>query len=336
MFKFEHIVLLLCLPLPLLWQYFVKPRELRSQSALMVPFFTELKSIPKTVTRQLHSGKYLIGLWMIWFALVFAAANPIWVGAPIAINREARNILLAVDISGSMEIQDMQWKGRSADRLFVVKQLAKEFIDHRQGDRLGLILFGTNAYLQTPLTFDLKTVWAMLDDATVGLAGPQTAMGDALGLAIKKLSQMPKEDRVLVLLTDGASNAGAVSPEEAAAMAQKNAIKIYTIGLGANQLVVHGLFQDEVVNPSADLDEALLKKIALLTHGKYFRATSTAELKEVYQTLDELEPVVTDKSMFRPQTCLYPWLLGFALCIALLMLVFGLIGRRGYDSFYQT
>ncbi len=170
-------------------------------------------------------------------------------GETIVLPQKGRDIMLAVDISGSMKMEDMSIKGQSVSRLAVVKMVGKEFINSRKGDRLGLILFGSRAYLQTPLTFDTKTVQHMLNDATIGLAGMQTAIGDAIGLAAKRLLDISQENRVLILLTDGGNNSGAVSPLSAAKLAAENNIRIYTIGFGADQLTVPTMFGRQTINP---------------------------------------------------------------------------------------
>jgi Ca-activated chloride channel family protein len=227
--------------------------------------------------------------------------------------------MLALDLSGSMQTPDMELNGHYFDRLAVVKIAARKFIQARTGDRLGLILFGTQAYLQTPLTFDQKTVLEMLNDATIGLAGSQTAIGDAVGLALKQLGRAPGHSKVIILLTDGGNNAGTVSPLDAAAMAKKLGIKIYTIGIGAKRLVVQGLFGPQVIHPTNELDEETLKKMAKITGGLFFRADSGEELKQVYAEINKLVPIVSAKNIFRPIKPLYPWSLGLALILSLLM-----------------
>jgi Ca-activated chloride channel family protein len=192
----------------------------------------------------------------------------------------------------------------------VVKSTARQFIHQRIGDRLGLILFGSQAYLQTPLTFDHQTVLHMLNDTTVGLAGKHTAIGNALGLAIKQLKSRKGQSQVIVLLTDGSNNAGQIKPIQAAKMAAKLGIKIYTIGIGANRLVVNGIFGSQVVNPSASLDEQSLKHIANLTGGVFFRAQNTQDLRKVYRQLNQLEPIKGKQTKLRSITPLYPWPLG--------------------------
>src|SRR5690606_4036471 len=195
----------------------------------------------------------------------------------------------------------------------------REFIARRVGDRVGLILFGREAYLQTPLTFDRQTVQTLLDEAVIGLAGKETAIGDAIGLAIRTLDDAGVESgrRVLVLLTDGANTAGEVEPLKAADLAAQRNMVIHTIGMGADALTVRSLFGLRQINPSADLDEATLTAIAERTGGRYFRARDTQELAAAYDVIDQLEPAESDAAGFRPVKELFYWPLGLALAIAL-------------------
>ena len=190
---------------------------------------------------------------MIWGILLLAAARPQWIGDPVALPVSGRDLMMAVDISGSMEIPDFTLRGEQANRLMVVKAVASEFIQRRRGDRLGLVLFGARAYVQTPLTFDRDTVQAMLGEAEIGLAGKETAIGDAIGLIIKRLKEQPHDRRVLILLTDGANTAGDISPIQAAKLAEEQDIRIYTIGVGADHMEVPSLFGSRMVNPSKGL-----------------------------------------------------------------------------------
>jgi Ca-activated chloride channel family protein len=256
---------------------------------------------------------------LAWLLLLLAAARPQWLGEPLALPEAGRNLMLAVDVSGSMEREDLDLSGARASRLDVVKQVAGEFIARREGDRVGLILFGTRPYLQTPLTFDRQTVRTFLDEAAIGLAGRETAIGDAIGLAIKRLREAPQGEAVLILLTDGANTAGALEPRKAAELAAGQGLTIYTIGVGAERAVVRGLLGNRVVNPSRDLDEATLKAIAEATGGRFFRATDRQALEAVYRTLDELEPVEGGERVVRPVDELYPWPLGAALVLTLLL-----------------
>lgn len=244
---------------------------------------------------------------LAWLLLALAAARPQWLGAPEDVPRSGRDLLLAVDTSGSMSIEDMQLAGAPAPRFAAIQAIAADFIHRRQGDRVGLILFGTRAYLLVPLTFDLKTVAKQLGDATIGLAGRETAIGDAVGLAVKRLHDRPAQQRVLVLLTDGVNTAGELDPTKAIELAEANHVRIYTIGIGADALRVDSLFGSRVVNPSADLDEAMLTKMADTTGGHYFRARNSEELADIYRTIDKLEPAADTRQSLRPIDELY-WL----------------------------
>ena len=250
-----------------------------------------------------------------WCLLVLASARPQWLGEPIEQAVSGRDLMLAVDLSASMEEQDFFINKQAVDRLTAIKAVATDFINRRVGDRVGLVLFGTNAYLQTPLTFDRKTVQTLLNEAVIGLAGENTAIGDAIGLAVKRLKSQPSDSRVLILLTDGANTAGEITPIKAAELAKDNQLKIYTIGVGADEMIVRSFFGNRKVNPSRDLDENTLVKVAESTGGKYFRARNSDELNNIYMLLDQLEPIEKDKQYFRPHSELYPWPLGLALVL---------------------
>ncbi len=296
--------LLIALPFPLLVYWFAPPKFNVQQSALRVPFLVDLAD-SQTVKIAIPN-RYRLWLAVIaWTLLVFAAARPQWLGEPIEQAMSGRDLMLAVDLSASMQEQDFILNKQAVDRLTAIKAIATNFIERRVGDRLGLILFGTQAYLQTPLTFDRKTVSTLLDESVIGLAGDNTAIGDAIGLAVKRLRNESTNSRVLILLTDGANTAGEVSPLKAAELAAANHLKIYTIGIGADEMLVGGFFGYRKVNPSADLDEKMLIKIAESTGGYYYRAKNLDELTNIYMRLDELEPVEKEKQYFRPRRELY-------------------------------
>ncbi|MGA9828691.1 MAG: VWA domain-containing protein, partial [Rhodanobacteraceae bacterium] len=235
-----------------------------------------------------------------WVLLVLAAARPQWLGPPEDVPRSGRDLLLAVDTSGSMSIEDMQLGGSPASRFAAIQAIASDFIRRRQGDRVGLILFGSRAYLLVPLTFDLKTVATQLSESSIGLAGRETAIGDAVGLAVKRLRERPRDQRVLILLTDGVNTAGELDPGKAIDLAEANHVRIYTIGIGADAVRVDSLFGSRIVNPSADLDEAMLKAMAKRTGGQYFRARDSAELAGIYRAIERLEPVADTSQSLRP------------------------------------
>jgi Ca-activated chloride channel family protein len=258
---------------------------------------------------------------LAWLLLVLAAARPQWLGTPEDVPRSGRDLLLAVDTSGSMSIEDMQLGGTAAPRFAAIQAIASDFIHRRAGDRVGLILFGTRAYLLVPLTFDLKTVGKQLIDATIGLAGRETAIGDAVGLAVKRLRDRPQSQRVLVLLTDGVNTSGELDPAKAIDLAAANGLRIYTIGVGADAMRVSSIFGSRVVNPSADLDEKMLGEMASRTGGRYFRARNSEELADIYRTIDQLEPSADTRQSLRPVDELYWWPLAAALALGALAFV---------------
>jgi len=315
MIHFEWPLLILALPLPFLVRWLIPAELPAEQAALKVPFLDDFGSGETKVVSQNKQWPILLAS-LAWFCLVVACMRPQWMGEPIEQAVSGRDLMLAVDLSGSMKAKDFIVNDRPVDRLTATKNVASEFIKRRAGDRLGLILFGTQAYLQTPLTFDRATVITLLNESALGLAGENTAIGDAIGLAVKRLRKQKTESRVLILLTDGANTAGEVTPLKAAELAADNNLKIYTIGIGADEMIIRSFFGSRKVNPSGDLDEKTLKAIADKTGGRYFRARNTEELNEIYQLLDELEPVEKDKQYFRPKTELYHWILAIALLLA--------------------
>ena len=311
---------LLALPLPiLLW--FILPRAVvQLPASLKVPFFDDMVSMIEHEKRHVvEQGKLLLFL-LIWSLVVLALAGPRWVGEPQSISREGYNIMLALDISGSMELGDMMVHGRPATRLAVVKRAAEQFVKDRAGDKIGLILFGSQAYLQTPLTHDRQSVLMRLADATVGLAGKTTSIGDAIGLAVKRLQHLPATGRMIILLTDGVNNSGVLAPLKAAELARADGIKVYTIGLGADvsSQSLGGLFYN--MNAAADLDEDTLKEVAKMTGGRYFRATDLHSLEMIYKSIDQMEKLPQDDEAIRPQYDYYPWPLAVALFLYFYML----------------
>jgi Ca-activated chloride channel family protein len=320
--------LLLLLPLPWVVRRWWPPATGGFRAALFAPFAGAIAATGA------ESGPAAVARWRLamaalaWLCLLAAAARPQWLGEPVNLPQTGRNLMLAIDVSGSMETPDLALDGSQATRLDVVRQVAGDFVEHRGGDRVGLILFGTRAYLQSPLSFDHITVRHFLDEAVIGVAGRETAIGDAIGLAVKRLREAPGGESVLILLTDGQNTAGAVAPRQAAELAAQSGLRIYTIGIGAEQMQVRGLLGTRLVNPAADLDEATLKAIAAATGGLYFRARSREDLAAVYARLDELEPVAGRERIVRPVTALFPWPLGMALALSLLLALTALL-RRG-------
>lgn len=307
------VLLLILLPIAI---YFLPRASLKLSAALYIPFYQSLQAFMEK--EPLHRIKKPGLFFIIWVLAVAALAGPRWVGDPLTVNREGRNILLVLDLSGSMELQDMIWQGQAVSRLAVVKYTAREFVESRTGDRMGLILFGSNAYLQTPLTFDRHNLLTRIDEASVGLAGKTTSIGDALGLAVKKLQPVPEQSRVIILLTDGINNSGILDPLKAATLAKNEGIKVYTIGLGS----------DLPLNTHTDLDEKTLQTIADMTGGRYFRAMDPASLAAIYQVINQLEVVNGEEKTLRPQKDYYPWLLALAFMLLLFYFAEKSVWRR--------
>jgi len=321
MIEFEWPWLLLLVPLPWIMRRFLSPLAPTEEAALRVPFMAEFSTVQSGSVQFKQSRQRLFFAFLAWLLLLVATARPQWLGEAVELPVSGRSLMLAVDLSGSMEVEDFRLKGERVNRLRATQAVAGAFIERRIGDRLGLILFGKQAYLQTPLTFDRKTVHTLLDEAVIGLAGKETAIGDAIGLAVKRLKDNKADDRVLILLTDGANTAGEVEPIKAASLAKAEGLKIYTIGIGADAMIVSSFFGKRKVNPSVDLDEKTLTAIAEMTGGRYFRARSTKQFEKIYRLLDKLEPIEQETQMFRPTSALYPWPLGAAMLIAALLLL---------------
>jgi len=302
MMLFLYPWLFLALPLPFIVWFFNKPKEAQLTS-IRTPLFANWQRLSaQTQQASRHQFWQKLLNFIIWALLVTATARPQWIDEPIEIPTSGRDLLLSIDISGSMSEEDLKLEGRAVNRLAVVKSVVSEFIKKREGDRIGLVLFGENAYLQTPLTFDLKTVKYMLDETEIGLAGAsRTAIGDGIGLAIKRLRERPEKKHVLILLTDGSNNSGELDPIEAAKLAKHAGVKIYTIGVGADaQLRRSAFFGTTTYNPSRDLDETTLISVAKITNGRYFRARNSQQLSQIYQMLDQLEPVEDKPEIYRP------------------------------------
>jgi Ca-activated chloride channel family protein len=308
---------LLPLPLP---AYLLLPKNGKREAALFVPFYRDVLSFERDSDHS--GGKIKIGRWLllllVWILLVTAAARPQWLGEPVPLPTVGRDLMLAVDISGSMAQEDMRLGGEQVTRLVLVKNVVNDFIKRRVGDRVGLLLFGTEAYIQAPLTFDHRTVGILLDEALIGFAGEKTSIGDAIGLAVKRLRERPIDNRVMILLTDGSNTAGSVDPLTAAELAARTGVRIHTIGVGAEEMVVRDFFGSRRVNPSADLDEETLTKIAEQTGGEYFRARNPEELEKIYRLIDELEPIEQESEIFRPVKALFYFPLAGALILSFL------------------
>jgi len=324
MFEFTYLWMFLLLPLPLLVRYFLSAQQ-RRYTQVWIPL---AQGISKQQS-QLQQNRFTQFIpWVIWLLLLCALAKPIWFADPIRLQQESRDMIVSLDLSGSMREVDMPLNGQTVDRLTLVKDLLNQFIELRHGDRLGLILFADHAYLQTPLTFDLETIKKMVSETALGLVGKQTAIGESIGLAIKRFVENKNEQRVLILVTDGANTAGVIDPIPAAQQAAKNNITIYTIGIGADEMLRKTLFGSRRVNPSAELDEKTLREIANVTGGQYFRARSQDELQKIYQQLNALEPIESDFLEFRPEKNLFYWPLSLAIFILSIFALYSTLRGR--------
>ncbi|HET8819653.1 MAG TPA: VWA domain-containing protein [Xanthomonadaceae bacterium] len=322
---------LLALPLPLLARWLLPPRRAQG-AALRVPWGDRLDAIAAAGGRSRAIGGAGVLAWIAWALLCIAAARPQALGPPVAPPQAGRDLMLAVDLSGSMGEVDMELGGRPVDRLTAAKAVLADFLDRRAGDRVGLVVFGERAYALTPMTRDLQSVRAQLEDSVVALAGRETAIGDAIGLATKRLvsaRESTPDDRVagagnddeaqvLVLLTDGVNTAGVLDPRKAAELARDAGVRIHTIGFGTDAGAM-SLFGFGLPGAGGSgIDEETLEYIASTTGGRYFRARDTSALAGIYAELDRIEPVDRPGQPVRPRLERYPLPLGAAFAFALL------------------
>ncbi|GAB3381357.1 vWA domain-containing protein [Lysobacter fragariae] len=308
---------LLALPAPLLVRWLL-PAARNDAAALKVPYGERIAPIAKGGHRSLrgHGAGWLA--WLGWTLLCIAAARPQQLGEALQPPQAGRDLMLALDLSMSMSEPDMELGARPVDRLTAAKAVLADFLDRRAGDRIGLLVFGRRAYVLTPLTLDRQSVRDQLADSVVGLAGQETAIGDAVGLAVKRLRAQPAEQRVLILLTDGVNTAGMLDPHKAAELAKAEHVRVHTIAFGGEGSL--SLFGIQLPMPGAgdDIDETALRDIAAQTGGKFFRARDTSELVGIYAEIDRIEPVRRPGKAVRPRLERYPWPLGAALACALL------------------
>jgi Ca-activated chloride channel family protein len=304
--------MLAALPVPVLMHWW--PQRNANAAALRVPYAaSQLQALGSVAGgRALGVGRLL--LWVAWVCLCVAAARPQQLGEAVTPPQQGRQMMLAVDVSGSMQETDMMLGQQVVERLTAAKAVLADFLDRRVGDRVGLLIFGERAYTLTPLTSDLASVRQQLGDSVVGLAGRETAIGDAIALAVKRLREQPQGQRVLILLTDGVSNAGVLEPLRAAELAKAEGVRVYTVAFGGDGS--YRLFGMQVAAGEDPVDEATLQKIATLTGGRAFRARNTDELAGIYAELQRLEPVASAGPAVRPRIERYAWPLALALLFA--------------------
>ena len=311
---------LLALPLPLLVRWLL-PVARDGSAALKVPFGARLDAVAAAGGRSLRGGGSSILIWLAWALLCIAAARPQQLGEPIRPPQVGRGMMLALDLSGSMSEIDMTLGQEPVDRLTAAKAVLADFLDRRAGDRVGLVVFGNRAYVLAPLTLDRDTVREQLKDSLVGLAGQETAIGEAIGLAVRRLRDQPSDERVLILLTDGVNTPGTPDPNRAAEIARDEGIRIHTIAFGGDGQT--SLFGIKIPTPGggAEVDEDGLRRIAQLTGGRFFRARDTAELVGIYAEINRLEPVQRAGKAVRPRIERYVWPLAGAFAFGLLAFV---------------
>lgn len=322
--------MLAALPLPLLAYWWLpETRESKAPAVKLPDAKSRLKVVPGIAGSVRTRGLPWLG-FLAWCLLCIAAARPQELGPVQAPPQSGRDLMLAVDLSGSMEEPDMELGGQRVDRLTAAKAVLADFLDRRASDRVGLIVFGQRAYAVSPLTLDRESVRRQLRDAMVGMAGRETAIGDAIGLAVKRLRTQPAEHRVLILLTDGENTAGVMTPSKAAELAQAEQVRIHTIAFGGDggTMSVFGM-QIPVPGMQSGIDEDTLRQVASTTGGQFFRARDTQSLAGIYAEIDRLEPVRREGSAVRPRIELYwKWLLAALAAALLSVLVSRLRARR--------
>jgi len=293
------------------------PTHHERKAAVRVPFMQRLARLAGlqpgsgvAVTRR-PSSQWLM-LSLTWLLIVVAIARPQWLEEPIIKELPMRDLLVAVDLSGSMEAQDFTDKeGSTVDRLTAVKEVLDTFFARRDGDRAGLILFGSAAFVQVPFTADLEVVRELLKEAQIRMLGPRTMLGDAMGLAINLFERSEVDERVLIVLTDGNDTGSLVPPERAAEIARDNGVVVYTIAIG-----------DPAAMGEQALDEKTLENIAGITGGGYFHANDRQELEDIYTRLDELNPRQVETQSYRPLTELFEWPLAAGMLLTLFYIMF--------------
>ncbi|OPA86188.1 hypothetical protein BFW87_25925 [Pseudomonas fluorescens] len=305
MWQLDYPWLLALLPLPWLAYRYLPPYS-EARSAVRVPFFDGMSQAvggaPSVSGVRNNRSQRVLNL-LVWALLVLAIARPVWVEKPIERQQPVRDLMLAIDISQSMETQDFtDANGQKIDRLAAVKGVVHDFIQRRKDDRIGLILFGSGAYPQAPLTLDHASLSLLLDDSGIGMAGPNTAIGDAIGLGLKLLDQAHEPEKVLILLTEGNDTSSAITPDHAAEMAAAKGVVIHTIGIG-----------DPQATGEAKVNLGSLQEIATTTGGRYFRAEDRDSLSQVYATLDKITPHQVKTLSHQPKRDLFWW----PLCAAL-------------------
>lgn len=290
------------------------------QQTLLHPALAQLQaSFSGNRPRAAISGRvYAVLLGLLWLLLTLTLMRPQMLEPYTESRTEGYDLMLAVDASHSMEALDFSANNIQVTRMAVLKGVLNKFIANRTGDRVGLIIFGSQAYTIAPMTYDLDAVRSQLADVVPNIAGQGTAMGNAIGLGVKKLRERPEGSRVLILVADGGNTSGTIRPLDAARLAAGSGIRIYTIGVGSSQASVQIVEKGRLVaRDDLGLDEQVLRDIAATTNGAYFRATDTRALEEIYRRIDELEKTQAEFRTVMIPHPLYPWTLGLSLMLLL-------------------
>ncbi len=309
MLTFAHLWIFWLVPLPLAVRWLVPPRRF-VRPAVRVPFVPRILAAGGKVSdRSGEEELPLVVRWVVWLLVLTALARPQWLEPPVERTLPARDLLLLVDLSGSMDQRDFtNAAGQSVDRLSAVKEVLGEFLQQRQGDRIGLVVFGTAPFLQVPFTTDLQLCRQLLDETAVRMAGPRTAFGDAIGLGIRLFEESELPTKTVIALTDGNDTGSAVPPAEAAKVARDRGITIHTVAIG-----------DPTTVGEEALDEQALRAVAQETKGEYFLAMNRKELAGVYDQLDRIETRKVKTASHRPRRELFYWPLSAALLVSLAM-----------------
>lgn len=335
-FYWPWLSFLLFLPWILrVFPFFSEKKEDASLPTIRFPSSERLKnafSFSSFSTNKKYPFSFIL-LYLSWICLTIALMQPEVVHQFQQIKNQGYDLLLAVDISASMQSVDFSTKTETRNRLDVTKEVVGKFVEERKGDRVGLIVFGESAYVHVPLTLDTLSVSKMLNLTVPGMAGNGTAIGDAIGLSVQTFRERPLGSRVLVLLTDGEDNSSKIPPLQAAKLAKQYGIRIYTIGVGKKGRVPFPNGFGGYTMVEVSIDEDLLEEIATLTDGQYFRATDQQALESIYQKINELEKTESEESLFLIRDPLYPYFLAFALFFLLLLSFYEIFYRRTADGF---
>ena len=325
--QFAAPMWLWALPLPLLVALVLPAMRRSDAAALLHPDKGSLGLVASAASGRSRRFSFPLLLFIAWVALCIAAARPQSFGDAVQPPSNGRGMMLAVDLSGSMQEEDMRLGGRDVDRLTAAKAVISDFLDARGGDRVGLVVFGDRAFVLTPVTADLNAVRDQLGDTVVGLPGQSTALGDAIALSVKRLVKLPASERVLILLTDGVNTAGQLEPLKAAELARDNGVRIHTIAIGGDGVV--SVFGMQLPTGGGDVDEATLSDIAASTGGQFFRARDTASLAKIYAEINRLEPMPSKSQAIRPKIEHYlPMLIVAAAALLLWLLLHRFRGAR--------